>query len=874
MTQYLVKTKERKIQETTSPPVTRDAVPKQAPRPLPNAELRKQVTRYAQWLTGQVEHYTPAKMQHEVNRYIERATKVVEVGTQQIQTFAPFRYKYSALKTLTRKQVVVFAGMGLTLLVALLFQSKITLLVMLSLVSIAYMLHLCLDFALALGAMQQPAEEEIDEQVIHALQNAAWPVYTILCPLYREAQVVPQFVKAMKALDYPTDRLQILFLTEEDDAETRDAILALHLPRHFQVVTVPDGSPRTKPRACNYGLIEAIGQYSVIYDAEDVPDPLQLKKAVLTFAKHGPKLACVQAKLNFYNPNQNLLTRWFTAEYSLWFDLILPGLQRAGFMIPLGGTSNHFPTHMIRAIGGWDAFNVTEDCDLGLRLAWFRLDTVVLNSTTYEEANSRFKNWIRQRSRWIKGYMQTYLVHMREPWHYIRHGRIREFLSLQLIIGGKSAVLFINPILWLLLLYSLLSRFLPGNNYLIRFPQPVLIISSICLIFGNFFYAYVYLLACIHRKQYQLVKWTLLIPLYWIMASIAATMALVQLITKPHYWEKTVHGLHLTQQQNDDDVTWQDAAAYLEQVDAATQQNNAINAIRESIQLYSKQHVQLNTMQFPSVQTAIEEMITLPLPAFSRSERLIQEHAKTHRLSSPWLLTTLLTASVVSIGTSWFHFQQSLPWLSIPSMFCFVVASLCIFSMVHTLTNDAQGGFLGALIFISNPAILSMQATNLPMMLFVLLLSLISYHFLLWLLHTQPEHLVLAATWTLFATMLNREGWAILLTLSLLIVVTGQLKRLRWVQTESYLLIFLLLAGLHVVFWNFTLPSALTLISTPLLLYSTQCIVAIVLIAVLTNRWSLHISSTWRWSIYLLELISIVAQIVLLFTNNGLPMHL
>ncbi|HAG99178.1 MAG TPA: glycosyl transferase, partial [Ktedonobacter sp.] len=157
---------------------------------------------------------------------------------------------------------------------------------------------------------------------------------------------------------------------------------------------------------------------------------------------------CVQAKLNFYNPYQNLLTRWFTAEYSLWFDLILPGLQQAKLAIPLGGTSNHFPTQILRALGGWDAFNVTEDCDLGLRLSRYQMETVVLNSTTYEEANSKFKNWIRQRSRWIKGYMQTYLINMRRPWRYLRPGRLREFASLQLVIGGKTAFLFLNPFLW------------------------------------------------------------------------------------------------------------------------------------------------------------------------------------------------------------------------------------------------------------------------------------------------------------------------------------------------------------------------------------------------------------------------------------------
>src|SRR5256885_321978 len=228
-------------------------------------------------------------------------------------------------------------------------------------------------------------------------EYADWPSYTILCPLYREARVVPQFARAMMSMDYPVEKLQILLLTEADDADTRNAIRALTLPSHFKIVTVPQGSPRTKPRACNFGLMQAFGQYVVIYDAEDIPEPTQLKKAVLTFANHGPDLACVQAKLNFYNPYQNVLTRWFTAEYSLWFDLILPGLQSAKLSLPLGGTSNHFPTQILRALGGWDAFNVTEDCDLGLRMSRYQMETVGLNSSTYGEANSKFKNWIRQR---------------------------------------------------------------------------------------------------------------------------------------------------------------------------------------------------------------------------------------------------------------------------------------------------------------------------------------------------------------------------------------------------------------------------------------------------------------------------------------------
>ena len=261
-------------------------------------------------------------------------------------------------------------------------------------------------------------------------------------PLYREAQVVPQFVQAMLALDYPPEKLQILFLTEEDDAETRNAIRALSLPPHFKILVVPDGKPRTKPRACNYGLMHAQGPYVVIYDAEDIPDPLQLKKAVLTFASHGTDVVCVQAKLNFYNIRQNLLTRWFTAEYSAWFNLILPGLQLAKFSLPLGGTSNHFRAAALRALGAWDAYNVTEDCDLGLRLKRYRMNTVILDSTTLEEANPQLKNWLRQRSRWIKGYMQTYLVHMRNPLEDLQKGRLYDLFSFQMVIGGPFVVIY------------------------------------------------------------------------------------------------------------------------------------------------------------------------------------------------------------------------------------------------------------------------------------------------------------------------------------------------------------------------------------------------------------------------------------------------
>jgi cellulose synthase/poly-beta-1,6-N-acetylglucosamine synthase-like glycosyltransferase len=340
-------------------------------------------------------------------------------------------------------------------------------------------------------------------------------------------------------------------LIEDHDVETRDAIRAMNLPPHFRIMTVPPGEPRTKPRACNFGLLHAKGDYVVIYDAEDIPDPLQLKKAVLVFANHDASLGCVQAKLNFYNVEQNILTRLFTAEYSTWFDLTLPGLQRANLALPLGGTSNHFRTATLGLLGAWDAFNVTEDCDLGLRLAHFGLKTTVLDSTTYEEANSQVKNWFRQRSRWIKGYMQTYLIHMRRPWHYLHPSGWRNFFSLQFIIGGKAAVLLINPLMWLSLIMYIFFRPVLSNIYQVLFPVSVLYMGSLCLIFGNFLYTYLHLAGSLKRRHYKIMKWALLMPFYWLLSSGAAFLALYQLIVKPHYWEKTIHGLHLKQKTNE-----------------------------------------------------------------------------------------------------------------------------------------------------------------------------------------------------------------------------------------------------------------------------------------------------------------------------------
>ncbi|NRA38336.1 MAG: glycosyltransferase [Planctomycetes bacterium] len=232
-----------------------------------------------------------------------------------------------------------------------------------------------------------------------------WPMYTILAPLYKEKNVANNIVAALKNLDYPSESLDVKLLLEADDQETFDALKAANVPDWMEIIVVPDAQPRTKPRACNHGLKSAKGDFLVIFDAEDRPEPDQLKKAVMRFNELDDNVVCIQASLIYHNWRQNLLTRLFALEYNLWFLRYQPGLVRLGGPLPLGGTSNHFKIDALKKVGGWDPYNVTEDCDLGVRLDVNKYKCDLLDSITWEEANSQIGNWLRQRSRWLKGYM-------------------------------------------------------------------------------------------------------------------------------------------------------------------------------------------------------------------------------------------------------------------------------------------------------------------------------------------------------------------------------------------------------------------------------------------------------------------------------------
>ncbi|MBZ5735820.1 glycosyltransferase [Nocardioides sp. TRM66260-LWL] len=405
--------------------------------------------------------------------------------------------------------------------------------------SVVYLAVSLYRFRLTYRALGHRLERDVTAGLEH-LDERTLPLYTVFVPLYKEAGIVRRLVRDLNALDYPRTRLDVKLLCEEDDEDTIRTIRSLDLPPHFSLVVVPDSQPKTKPKACNYGLLLADGEYCVIYDAEDRPDPDQLKKAVVAFRGAGPEIACIQGKLNYFNGRQNMLTSWFANEYSMHYELLLPAMGADRVPIPLGGTSNHFLTQVLRDLGAWDPYNVTEDADLGIRLHKAGYRTEIMDSTTLEEANSQLPNWVRQRSRWIKGYMQTWLVHMRRPVSLLRSLGLKGFLSFNLTVGG-AYVHLINPIFWALTTLYLLTQ---ADLIQALFPGFVFYAAATMLFVGNFVFVFLNVAGSLQRGQYELTRYALISPLYWGLMSLAAWKGFIQLFTNPFYWEKTEHGLN------------------------------------------------------------------------------------------------------------------------------------------------------------------------------------------------------------------------------------------------------------------------------------------------------------------------------------------
>ena len=314
------------------------------------------------------------------------------------------------------------------------------------------------------------------------------------------------------------------------------------LPEHYEVIVVPDAKPKTKPKALNYALHFARGDLAVIFDAEDIPEPNQLLIAAETFAAADDDLVCLQASLTFYNANENWLTRQFTIEYAVLFDLVLPFFAALRLPFPLGGTSNHFKMSALRKLGAWDPFNVTEDADLGIRLARFGWRADILPSSTFEEANNTFSNWLPQRARWLKGWMQTWFVHMRNPAVLLRQLGWSGFIAVQVMMTGVIVSTLAHPffLAWTIWVVAT-GKFMPVDQdglYTVLTG-----IGLAVLVAGYGITLWAGRTALKRRRLYQLWPSIFAMPFYWLMVSLGGWLDLKQFVFNPFHWNKTEHGL-------------------------------------------------------------------------------------------------------------------------------------------------------------------------------------------------------------------------------------------------------------------------------------------------------------------------------------------
>ncbi len=446
----------------------------------------------------------------------------------------------SAQRILSKPQRII----GITLLVLLVIGAFVdfiaTVTALVAIISIFYVAVIVYRLALFRASRRSNAIEMVTDEEARAVPDEELPVDTVMIAAYREPEVIAELIQRITEFEYPPDRLDVKLLLEADDDETIGAVRQVMPGDQFEMVVVPPAEPRTKPKALNYGLTLARGEFVAVYDAEDEPDPLQLRRAVVALRRLGPDVACVQAKLSFHNPMQNIITKWFTIEYALWYSSFLPGLSSRAAPIPLGGTSNHFRRAAIQALGAWDPFNVTEDADLGIRMYREGYTVRVLESTTYEEANSDFVNWMKQRSRWLKGYLQTYAVHLRTPRELRRELGWKGMAHYTLFVGATPVLAMVNPVFWFMTLAWFVARPQIIEDI---FPAPIYYMGLLSFAVGNFLLVYMTVMSVRIPGRQNLLIPALLIPIYWLMMSMAAVKAFVQLVGAPNFWEKTVHGL-------------------------------------------------------------------------------------------------------------------------------------------------------------------------------------------------------------------------------------------------------------------------------------------------------------------------------------------
>ncbi len=364
------------------------------------------------------------------------------------------------------------------------------------------------------------------------------PCISILVPLHSEPDIAGPLTARLARLDYPRELLDICLVVEEGDRATLDALDRATLPLWMRVIPVPDGYPRTKPRAMNYALNFTRGTIVGVYDAEDAPAPDQLMTIATRFQSAPPEVACLQGLLDYYNPTRNWMSRCFTIEYANWFRLILPGIARLGLVIPLGGTTLFFRRDALDRVGGWDAHNVTEDADLGVRLARLGYRTEIVQTTTLEEANAHPVTWVKQRSRWMKGYLLTWAVHTRRPLALWRDLGPKRFAGLQLLLLGSLLNALLMPVLWStgLMVFGIrhpIADWLPGDGGL----------ALACVMIGATILSMsITWLGCAAPHHRRLRPWVPTVELYFPLATLAIVKALSEIVLRPFHWDKTQHG--------------------------------------------------------------------------------------------------------------------------------------------------------------------------------------------------------------------------------------------------------------------------------------------------------------------------------------------
>lgn len=425
------------------------------------------------------------------------------------------------------------ALLALLALALLILAPRAAVLLALGAAVLALVLGMALKLAATLAALA-PAPPEPP-----APRIARLPEVSLLVALYREADIAARLVRRLSRLDYPRDLLDVILVVEAEDQVTAAALDAADLPPWMRVIRAPPGRIKTKPRALNLALDHCRGSIVGIYDAEDAPEPDQIRKVVERFHARGPDVACLQGVLDYYNPRTNWLSRCFTLEYAGWFRLILPGIARLGLAVPLGGTTLFFRRSVLEKLGAWDAHNVTEDADLGIRLARHGYRTELIDTVTAEEANCRPIAWIKQRSRWIKGYMMTWIVHMRDPVLLWRQLGAWRFLGFQVMVLGSVLQALLAPLLWsfwalaLGLPHPLQAALPPGG--ISALVGLFLLAEALSITLG---------LVALRRSGHRLSPlWVPTLHLYHPLAALAAYKALAEMITRPFYWDKTRHGL-------------------------------------------------------------------------------------------------------------------------------------------------------------------------------------------------------------------------------------------------------------------------------------------------------------------------------------------